>query len=30
MQITDISAGDDEELTEQPDGIYATSAHIFS
>lgn len=30
VQITDISAGDDEEFTEQPDGIYATSAHIFS
>lgn len=30
LQITDISAGDDEEFTEQPDGIYATSAHIFS
>lgn len=30
MQVTDISAGHDEEFTEQPDGIYATSAHIFS
>lgn len=30
MQVTDISAGDDEEFTEQPDGIYATSTHILS
>lgn len=30
MQITDNSAGDDKEFTEQPDGINASSAHIFS
>lgn len=30
MQITNINAGDDEEFTEQPDGINAGSAHVFS
>lgn len=30
MQITDISAGDEEGFTEQPDAINDTSAHIFS